>query len=147
MDWKAHLFLGVLAGFAVAFFGLGIAGGQLAVFCAVAGTGALLPDIDLRKSKVSQLTYGIAAALILLFSLLLSNGDGARMLLYAAAMALALLALDFLARPRHRGITHGLLLALALAAAAFLLFGQMIASALLAGYLSHLLADGVVKLA
>lgn len=147
MDWKAHLFLGVLAGFAVAFFGFGIAGAQLAVFCAVAGAGALLPDIDLRKSKISQASYGIAAALILLFSLMLSNGDGARMLLYAAAMALALLALDFLARPRHRGITHGLLFALALAAAAYFLFGLTIAAALFAGYLSHLLADGVVKLA
>ena len=147
MDWKAHFFLGVLAGLAVAFFGFGIAGGQLAVFCAVAGAGALLPDIDLRKSKVSRLTYGIAAALILLFSLLLSNGDGARMLLYAAAMALGLLVLDLLARPRHRGITHGLLFALALAAAGYFLFGLLAASALLAGCLSHLLADGVLKLA
>ena len=147
MDWRVHLVLGVLAGAATAFFGFGLAGGQLAFFCAVSGAGALLPDIDLRKSKISQLTYGIAAALVLLFSLLLSNGDGSTMLLYAAAMALGLLALDFLFRPRHHGITHGLLFALALAAAAYLLFGLMVSSALLAGCLSHLLADGVVKLA
>ena len=146
MDWKAHLFIGVFAGLAIGFFCFGM-GTQAILFSAVSGAGALLPDIDLRKSKISQIAYAVAAVLIAAFSFLLSDGDIARMLTYAAAMALGLLALDFLVRPRHRGITHSLLFALALAAAAYFLFGLVAASALLTGYLSHLLADGVLKLA
>ena len=67
------------------------------------------------------------------------------MLLYAGAMALALLAFDLLARPRHRGITHSLLFLLVLAAAGYFAFGLFFASALATGYLSHLLADGALK--
>lgn len=115
------------------------------MFCAIAGIGALLPDIDLRKSKVSKMAYGACAALILIFSLLLSGGDGAKMLIYASALSLGLLSLDLLARPRHRGIIHGLAFMLILGAGGFLALGLPFASALLAGYFSHLAADGVLK--
>ena len=145
MDWKAHLILGALAGAAVALFAFNSAGEQLFLFCAMSAAAALLPDIDLRKSKISKIAYAIAAAAIAAASWLISRGDGEKMLLYAGAMALALLAFDLLARPRHRGITHSLLFLLVLAAAGYFAFGLFFASALATGYLSHLLADGALK--
>ena len=145
LDWKAHLILGVLAGAAVAHFAFGAGGERLLLFCAISGAAALLPDIDLRKSKVSQVAYAAAAAAIVAAAWLLSGGDWRKMLLYAGAAALGLLAFDLLARPRHRGITHSLLFLALLAAAAYFAFGLFAASALATGYLSHLLADGALK--
>jgi len=145
LDWKAHLILGVLAGAAVAHFAFGAGGERLLLFCAISGAAALLPDIDLRKSKVSQVAYAAAAAAVVAVAWLLSGGDWRKMLLYAGAAALGLLAFDLLARPRHRGITHSLAFMCAVAAAGYLAAGAPAAAAIASGYLSHLLADGALK--
>ncbi len=119
------------------------------LFAAVSGAASLLPDLDLRKSKASQALYSAVFVLILAAAFLLSYkaGKAENFVLYAAALFLAALGLDFLIRPRHRGIMHSLAFLFALALPCFLLFGEFLACAVAAGYFSHLLADFCVKLA
>ncbi len=146
VDWRGHLLFGAFCGAAAAYFAFGAQGERLALFCTVSAISSLLPDIDIRSSKISQAAYGTAAALVLIFALLLSGGDGAKMLFYAAAAIVALLALDILARPRHRGITHSLLFAAACTMAVFFAAGFFLACSVAVGCASHLVADRAVKL-
>jgi len=145
MDWKLHLLLGILFGAAVAHFGFNANAAQIFLFAAIAGVSALVPDIDLRKSKVSRIVYLTGGAAILLVSFMLSGGNWTRMLLYAAVFAIGFLAFDVLVRPRHRGIVHSYLFLVLVAVAAYFAAGFFFAAAFATGYLSHLLSDGVLK--
>lgn len=140
MNWGAHLVLGAACGVIAAYL-LSLPIVDAFIFTSVSGIAALLPDLDLRKSKASQIVGGAAAALALILALLWSNGDGVRFLAAFCAMLLALLALDWFLRPRHRTIFHSAIAALVLAAACLFLFGWIIALACAMGYLSHLAAD------
>lgn len=147
MDWKAHLFFGILAGAAVAYLLFSQDAGKIATFALLSGGAALLPDLDLRKSKASKILYfalfvGIAAA-----ALLLGGRKIEQVLLAALALSLAVFALDLLLRPRHRGIMHSLVFLAAISLAAYFSFGLFFAAAVFTGYFSHLLADGCIKLA
>ena len=149
MDWKAHLFFGVLSGAAFAHSFLKLHGPDFAFYVAVCGACALLPDLDMRKSKASKALYALAAAAILMgvFSWASANVKGWQETLLAIfLLGASFLALDFLFRPRHRGFMHGLLFLAAICAIAYALFGWLWASALFIGYLSHLLADFCLKL-
>jgi len=145
MNWKLHLLLGVLFGAAVAHFGFNASAAQIFLFSAIAGVSALVPDIDLRKSKVSKIVYLLGGAVVLLASYLLSGGNWQKMLLYAGALGIGLLAFDVLVRPRHRGIVHSYLFLVFAAVAVYFAAGFFFAAAFAAGYLSHLLSDGVLK--
>jgi membrane-bound metal-dependent hydrolase YbcI (DUF457 family) len=146
VNWAGHLLFGAACGAAFAHFALGTQPEMLALFCMVSAASALLPDIDIRSSKISQAAYGAAAALVLVFSLLLSGGDAARMLFCAAAAITGILAFDILVRPHHRGMTHSLLFVAACAAAVFFAAGFLPACAVGVGCASHLVADGIFKL-
>ncbi|MEM2137886.1 MAG: metal-dependent hydrolase [Candidatus Anstonellaceae archaeon] len=149
MDWKSHLFLGVLFGAATANFVLRTDWLGTAGFAAIAGASALLPDLDIRNSKASQVLGIVALAAIVIAAgwLAVAGGKG---LEEFAIYALLLLAFAFVAdrllRPRHRGVMHSLGFLCAIAAAAGLLLGGFFALAFAAGYLSHLIADKCVKL-
>lgn len=146
MDWKAHVAIAVLLGAAVAYF---LFPNDIVLFSAMAGAGGLLPDLDLRKSKGSQMLYAAAIAFAVLAAYVNSFavGKGWReFLLCFAAIAAVLAVADILVRPRHRGVMHSVLFLLLVSAACFLLFGAMVALAVFAGFLSHLLADKCIKL-
>lgn len=148
MDWKAHLLFGIAIGTAIAMFALGASAVDAIVFVAVCGASALLPDLDLRKSKASQLAYAFAFSFVLCLAAFFTMEKGGKIedfALYALLIAAALLALDLLFRPRHRGWMHGLLFACALFIACFAAFGWFLSAALFSGYLSHLLMDGCLK--
>ena len=147
LDWKAHLFFGILAGAAVAYLLFSQDALRIAAFALLSGGAALLPDLDLRKSKASRLLYAAAFVAIASAALLLGGGKLEQALFNALALSLALLALDLLLRPRHRGMMHGLPFLAALSLVAYFSFGPFFASAIFTGYLSHLLADGCLKLA
>jgi len=149
MDWKAHLFFGVLFGAAFAHSFLHLSALDFAFYTAVSGACALLPDLDMRKSKSSKAVYGIALAAILLW--VASWASENRKSLPEAALAFvgvccAAAALDFLVRPRHREIMHSLLFLASASAVAYFSLGLVWASAFFFGYLSHLVADRCIKL-
>lgn len=149
MDWKSHLLFGLLSGALVAVF-VFRAGAQASfLFTIASGASALLPDLDMRKSKASKIMYAGLFTLIFAAALFLSYSAGKDLdgfILYAAILFLAVLGLDFLIRPRHRGIMHSLAFLFALSAISLLLFGEFFASALAVGYFSHLMADFCIKL-
>ena len=145
MNWKAHLFIGAACGFILSAYALRLSAADIAVFTVVTGASALLPDLDLRKSKASQALYLLALGCSLLAAYWLTLGKGLGMVQFAEALALlllAFLALDWFLRPRHRTVMHSMGAAVALAAACFLVFGWQLALACALGYATHLAADG-----
>ena len=143
MNWRAHLFIGVAAG-AVAAYLLRLGLPDAALFCAVSALSSLLPDLDIRNSKASQAAYSVAllAVLAAAYSLSFAKGGGLQSFVFSFfAIAGALLALDLVFRPRHRGVMHGAPFAIVAAAACYAFFGALAAGAFLLGYLSHLAAD------
>ena len=144
MNWRAHLFLGICCG-AIAAYLLQLTLSSVLLFCAVSALSSLLPDLDIRNSKASQATYAVAflAVLAAAYSLSFAKGGGLQEFAVAfLAICGALIALDIIFRPRHRGMMHTLPFALACAVACFLLFGAQLAIAFAIGYCSHLAADG-----
>ena len=143
MNWRAHLFIGVASGATAAYlFQLALLPALL--FTAVSAASSLLPDLDIRNSKASKATYAVAlfAILAAAYSVSFAKGKGLdEFALAFTAIVLALLALDLLFRPRHRGMLHSAPFALAAAAACYVFFGALASGAFLLGYCSHLAAD------
>lgn len=143
MNWRAHLFIGVACG-AVAAYLLQLPIISALFFCAVSAASSLLPDLDIRNSKASQATYAAAFLAVVAAAYFLSFAQGGGFQAFAASfleIAGALIAIDLIFRPRHRGVLHSAPFALASSAACFLLFGAQIALSFAIGYLSHLAAD------
>ncbi len=143
-----HLLLGIAAGAAIGYF-LGMGVTDVILFSALSGASALLPDLDLRKSKASKAVYAISFALALCIAAFLARGGSGKLeefALYAILISAALLAMDLLFRPRHRGVMHGVLFMCAASIACFTMFGWFSALAFAAGYSSHLIADSCIKL-
>ncbi|MCX8197190.1 MAG: metal-dependent hydrolase [Candidatus Micrarchaeota archaeon] len=144
MRWGAHLLFGVLCSFAAG-KALGLPDSQLAPFCAISAFFSLLPDIDAKQSKISGLARGAIALAGILASFALSEGKAERFAFLVLVLFAAIWALEEIARPRHRGITHSLLFAAACVAAVFAVAGEIPAIAAGIGIMSHLLADGVAS--
>ncbi|MCX6772998.1 MAG: metal-dependent hydrolase [Candidatus Micrarchaeota archaeon] len=147
MDWKAHLLFGILLGAAVAIYIFHFPAADTLRFCIIAGVAALLPDLDIRSSKASQITYVLAGAALLAGAIYFAGGAASKTAEYLVALIVAFFALDFFVRPMHRGFMHGFLFLFASSAIAYFALGGFVASAFLIGYFSHLLADGTFKLA
>ena len=143
MRWQAHLFIGFFCGFA-AFLILGDGYFWALCYAALSGACALLPDLDLRKSKGSQVLNALALLAAVVASIYLAWRRGAGFVGFLeifAVLLLVLLAIDWFLRPRHRTIFHSTAAALALAVVCFFLFGWQIALACAIGYVSHLILD------
>ena len=143
MNYRAHLFIGVACGAVAAYF-LQLALLPALLFTAVSAASSLLPDLDIRNSKASQATYAVAllAVLAAAYSLSFAKGGGWQdFALSFLAIAGALLVLDIIFRPRHRGMMHGAPFAFIAAAAAYFIFGALASGAFLLGYCSHLATD------
>jgi membrane-bound metal-dependent hydrolase YbcI (DUF457 family) len=147
MFWRAHLFVGLsLGAFASYLLKPGLPDSLL--FCAISGVSSLLPDLDIRNSKASQATYFAAflAVLALAYQSSFAKGDGfSEFASSFGIIAAALLAIDLLFRPRHRGVMHSMGFLLAIAVVCYLAFGAMASAAFLLGYSSHLLSDRLVR--
>jgi membrane-bound metal-dependent hydrolase YbcI (DUF457 family) len=124
----------------------------LAQIAAVTLLGAALPDADLPKTRQFRLVavFVVIAAFALARDFIASRFPQLSALeaaAYALAAAFAALGVIYVAKPRHRGVTHSLA-ALAVVALGIFVLTQ---SALLAGFAalafaSHLACDGEVKL-
>ncbi|MFH0973740.1 MAG: metal-dependent hydrolase [Candidatus Micrarchaeota archaeon] len=124
----------------------------LAQIAAVTILGAALPDVDLPKTK----QFKLVAAFVALAAFALARDFFAQRFAQATpleatvagvAVAFAVLGVIYVAKPRHRGVTHSLV-ALALFALAIFAFTQSVA---LAGFgalafATHLAADWELKL-
>jgi len=150
MNWKFHMLFGALLGAFAAYFIFNFSGSALILFSLLSAASAILPDLDLRKSKASQMLYCamLAIAILISYQNTLAKGKGIiDFALLAVIVCCVMLALDFLIRPAHRGITHSLLFLAAIFAVAFFLSGLFFASAICIGYASHLISDGHIKMA
>ncbi len=98
-------------------------------------TYSILPDIDLRSSKISHLFRGLSFFVLLLMIIF-------EMKEYAITIVIVLIILEFL---KHRKFVHtisaGIILSLPL-----IYFSYVIAIFAFAGYLSHLIIDKSFKL-
>lgn len=141
MRWKAHFFIGALLGFAIFSLALGASTASALGYALLSGFCALLPDLDLRKSKASQLLYIAALAAALLAAFLFYGRSIWSAITAFAAIALLLFAFDLLLRPRHRQIMHSPAFALVPFAACLAFVGFEPALSFAIGYLSHIAAD------
>ncbi len=147
MDWKAHIFFGALLGGAGAYLFLGDGLLFVASFAFVSGISALIPDIDERKSKASQiLLLALLAAAIVAAQTLSQGWDAAVFFVRASLLFVTGVLLLELLRPRHRGITHTLLFLAAISIASLILLGLPLAAAVFIGCGSHLAVDRCLKL-
>ena len=143
MNWRAHIFIGVAAG-AFAAYLLHFSLPDSLIFTAISGAASLLPDLDIRNSKASKATYSMAILAVLVVAYLLSFAKGGGLGDFISSFVMitaALLAIDFIFRPRHRGAMHSAPFALAAALGCYAIFGAFASGAFLIGYCSHLAAD------
>lgn len=137
MNYQAHIIVSLLALLLVYFFGYPIT--PIAVLLIV--FGALFPDIDHPKSKISQIFKYLVP--IVVFYLIYTTY---KILYVSLALAVISLFLLYLLRPRHRGWIHSLF-ALGLFSLIVYLLTKSVyyASIFGLGYFSHLLADTEIK--
>ncbi len=159
MNWLSHLSVALLL--FLLFWWLGFVSFTPALL-ALLFLGALMPDIDHEKSKITKTFF--AALFVLLLVLFLARPPKLLALagkalestmpawflyFFAAVVAWVLLYAFYVKlKPRHRGVTHSLAALLVfsvLVYALFLRFDFAFAGGL--GYFSHLLADCEMKLA
>ena len=141
MRWKAHFFIGFCTCFLIFAVWLGKIAPVVVGYSMLSGFCALLPDLDMRKSKASQLLYIAALALAIFASALFYGSSLASAFGAFAATALLLFAFDLLLRPKHRQVMHTAAFGLVPFAACLALLGWEIALAFAIGYLTHLFAD------
>ncbi len=162
MRWLAHAFIGatltVIVLWVLSFAGIGTRDLVSIVFLAIfGGICALVPDLDHENSKgrkVLDLVFIAFSAIVAL-----GSGCGGSLCIPLSANTLAGILIIFLAllgayfilfrllKPRHRGITHTVLAGFVFFVLVFAIAGLWLAVAGLTGYLSHLLADGHLKVA
>lgn len=150
MNYLAHLI--------IAFIVAGVAAFALAIpltlqLVAVTTLGASLPDVDHSKTRVFKVAAALVAASVFVFAknlfqqILQPGGDGLTAFVYAFACAVAALAVFYLAKPRHRGVTHSLA-ALAVFSATIFALTKNTSLAFVGGlaFFSHLAADREIKI-
>jgi len=151
MNWPEHLLIGLLLGGAIAAF-MGLSPFMIILAAAISGFSALVPDIDHDSSKVRQITDVSIPVFALFVSI--SGGcsgfsctfeDWQGIIVSALAMVGAYMILITYFKPKHRGITHTIVVALLYGALIFLMSNFNFAIFALAGYMSHLVADMHVK--
>ena len=150
MNWKAHFIIGALAAIALLYL-LGTTGIITLVFVAAFGAfSALVPDLDLETSKGRKLLDASFIPFAMIISYISECGTGIciptidMILMFLVLVGLYFIVFTFL-KPKHRGLTHTVLVGLLYAIGMNILVGQTFALAAFAGYVSHLLADGKIK--
>jgi membrane-bound metal-dependent hydrolase YbcI (DUF457 family) len=141
MNWPAHVFLGLIAGWIAAYF-LNI-DYFLVVFSVL---GALAPDIDHDSSKIRKIidwSFPILA-LAMVYSYFKTINE--MLLIYALALIGIYHIIITYLKPKHRGITHTFTFAFIISAVVYFLFSFNAAILFFIGYISHLAADMRVKI-
>lgn len=150
MDWLSHFAIGFLLTL-LAFYFITPNHYEIVFLAFFAGGSALLPDIDHSDSKVKKLLDKLIIFVAIIFtwlfycreiSCLLSEEFALRTFAFVGAYFIIFTFFG----PKHRGITHSLLLCLFFTAIIWFILGWKFALAGGLGYFSHLLADREIKL-
>ncbi len=157
MNWKQHMFVAVVLSLPLLFILFNIKNPfVLATLAIFAAFSSLLPDLDHKMSKGTDLAG--KAAVILSFAFIITNTcpDGfncffdSNLLKSILINSLVLIGIFFIfstfLKPKHRGITHSLFASLVFSVLIWLVLGFNFAIAGLIGYGSHLLADKEFKI-
>lgn len=152
MNWPEHLLIGLLLGGAIAAF-MGLSPFMIILAAVISGFSALAPDIDHDSSKVRQITDVSIPVFALFVSVsgscsgfACSFEDWQGIIISALAMVGAYAILLTYFKPKHRGITHTIVVALLYGALIYLMSNFTFAIFALAGYFSHLIADMHVRI-
>ena len=152
MNYPEHVLVGIIFGAAFAI----IIGAEPFLFASivfVAAFSALVPDIDHESSKMRQwMDLGVPICAFLFSYSAACDGvacgvDNWHALLVntLAITGLYMIVMTYM-KPRHRGITHTLVIAGAYGVAIWFFSNPNLGIAALLGYLSHLVADRQIKL-
>jgi len=146
MNFWQHLVFGLFVGFGAALFL------QLpfsTALLAVTVLGSIAADVDHPKTAIFKVIVSLVVVAVFFIA---EQFFGTYLpllqaVVFSIAAATVVLALIYILKPRHRGITHSLF-ALILFAIVVLLLTKTVSIALVGGlsYLSHLIADGELKL-
>jgi len=153
MNWKAHLTVGLLLGVCLAY----LMDWDLVLVSIISGLGSLLPDIDHKDSKITQIlmfTFGVLLIYYLFQHVHLNLSDPMstvnqllRLIVMYVIIYFAFVGFLEVVRPRHRGITHTLIANIILVVVVYVYTQSLELSLPLGvGYLSHLLTDRCIKL-
>ena len=145
MDALQHLALAlVICGLALGLAGEGFDLRAIAVIV----VGALLPDVDHRKTKMFKsisLVVGVGAFFLAKPAMQQRLG-GFNGGIASAGVGLAAITLFWLFKPRHRGVTHSFVAAALYAALVWSLSTPFLAFTGFLAYASHLAADKEFKI-
>lgn len=168
MTGKTHKFIGIVAGGAIAYYGVTVLDNPMYIIAAVSSAvGSMIPDIDhnnsaigsKRKKIVSSLSVIIglvilcASMLFLIFAYLnntlLSSAVTLALILLPFGVLTALTKVEVVQRNikfivKHRGLMHTLILPACMTAALFVIKEPVFAillQGLLVGFVSHLFMD------
>ncbi|RME79809.1 MAG: metal-dependent hydrolase [Methanobacteriota archaeon] len=144
MDWKGHIIVGV----ALSFLGSLVVGNIVAFIWAIPLIilSSLMPDIDIENSKGKKLLD----ILVILFGLSIYGSSISKLMNGGYILVLALYGGYSLAvllfKPKHRGITHTIVAAMAYSVLLYTLFGWQKSMYGAIAYMSHLVADRHIKI-
>ena len=146
MNWWQHVLVALAVSLIVAVY---FAMPATPLLLAVIIVGALAPDVDHHKAKAFKALTALllAGGFYFAFEYLKTRIEFAYALGASALIAGGIAAIAFVVKPRHRGITHSLL-AVGLFIGLLFFLTNKHDTALIGGvaYLSHLVADGELKL-
>ncbi|MDO8553615.1 MAG: metal-dependent hydrolase [Candidatus Micrarchaeota archaeon] len=157
MNWKQHMIVAVIFSLLILLFVFNIQNQiTLAILGLFSAFSALLPDLDHKMSKGTDLANKVVV--ILSFVFVISNVCTNSFSCFLDSVTLKLIFINSLVligiyfivmtflRPSHRGITHTVVASLAFSVLIYLVLGFNFAVAGIIGYGSHLLADKEIKL-
>ncbi|MFH1520036.1 MAG: metal-dependent hydrolase [Candidatus Micrarchaeota archaeon] len=151
MNWRSHAIIGAICAVLV-LYALGtreiVEFGLIAILGALS---ALAPDLDHDMSKGRKI-LDVGVVIFSLAILYLSTCKGtfcvptfSMFIIWLGILGVYFLLFRFF-KPHHRGITHTIVAAVVFGVILYLLLDLKFALVGLVGYLSHLLADKVIKL-
>ena len=147
MNAFGHLMLGLVIGF-IASFALSFTPFSFNFFSSTAialiALGAILPDVDLKQSKVSRVLFLVAIVAIILgvYPFVSKHFSTIHSIIASIAFAVVITSIFGLLRPKHRTITHTPYFAIAFGVITFVISQNIgIAIAATVSCASHLLGD------
>jgi membrane-bound metal-dependent hydrolase YbcI (DUF457 family) len=156
MIWKNHLIIGFIATLFSSLIFLRVSDETtLFMLSAFGAMASLFPDIDHNDSKIRYVLDAAVVAIIFVVSYLLtcnwticipSIENAKHIFVNMLAVFGGYTIFFILVKPKHRGITHTVIACLVFSILVYILFGLFFAFSGMVGYLSHLLADGEVKI-
>ncbi len=155
MNWKQHIIVGLIFGLLLSFF-IRVDVLQAIILIVFSGLCALIPDLDHQMSKGREILDKGVPLVALIFSIYstciggiecVANVEKITNIVKSTLLisGFYFVVITYL-KPKHRGITHTLLICAAFGVLTYLTVGEKFAFFGSVGYLSHLVADREIKI-